>query len=121
MKKPIVEKIEKDLETVEDIIEALKRVPKDYTLHPLGQKCAIVVDHYFGCVYMDDPLTLDLDELIENAHNSAAGSADIDADGKVNIDENMLRTYQECHENIENMNMDRMQIENKFLQKKRGR
>lgn len=44
-----------DLETVEDMIQALMKVPKSYTLHPLGQKCAIAIDHYHQCVYLDDP------------------------------------------------------------------
>ena len=43
------------LETVNDMIEALLEVPKNYLLHPLGQKCAIAVDNYHKCVYLDDP------------------------------------------------------------------
>lgn len=43
------------LETVNDMIEALLEVPKNYLLHPLGQKCAIAIDNYHKCVYLDDP------------------------------------------------------------------
>ena len=32
---------ENNLETVNDMIGALLEVPKNYLLHPLGQKCAI--------------------------------------------------------------------------------
>ncbi len=46
---------ENNLETVNDMIEALLEVPKNYLLHPLGQKCAIAVDNYHKCVYLDDP------------------------------------------------------------------
>lgn len=55
MKKPLAELIEKDLETVEDVIEALMQVPKDYMLHPLGQKCQLGVDYYHECAYLEDP------------------------------------------------------------------
>lgn len=55
MKKPLAELIEKDLETVGDVIEALLQMPKGYTLHPLGQKCQLGVDHYHECVYLEDP------------------------------------------------------------------
>lgn len=44
-----------NLETINDMIEALLEVPKNYLLHPLGQKCAIAVDNYHKCVYLDDP------------------------------------------------------------------
>ena len=46
---------ENNLETVNDMIGALLEVPKNYLLHPLGQKCAIAVDNYHKCVYLDDP------------------------------------------------------------------
>lgn len=34
---------ENNLETVNDMIGALLEVPKNYLLHPLGQKCAIAL------------------------------------------------------------------------------
>ena len=46
---------ENSLETVNDMIEALLEVPKNYSLHPLGQKCAIAIDNYHKCIYLDDP------------------------------------------------------------------
>lgn len=55
MKKPLTELILKDLETVGDVIEALMQMPKGYTLHPLGQKCQLGVDHCHECVYLEDP------------------------------------------------------------------
>ena len=55
MKKEVLEIQDVELETVDDMINALMQVPKDYTLHPLGQKCKMAVDHYHKCVYLDDP------------------------------------------------------------------
>ncbi len=43
------------LETVEDMVTALLDVPKDYSLTPLGQQCAMMVNHKDECVYLDDP------------------------------------------------------------------
>ena len=59
MKKPIAELFEYDLETVEDMINALIKMPKDYTLHPLGQKCQLGVSHCHECVYLEDPNCID--------------------------------------------------------------
>lgn len=59
MKKPLVEFSDKTLNTVEDMIEALMDVPKGYTLHPLGQQCAVAIDHYNGCIYLDEPKIMD--------------------------------------------------------------
>lgn len=69
MKKPLTEKIEKELETVEDMIRALMQVPKGYTLHPLGQKCEMLVDHYNKCIYLDGPLIMD-DLIYETEENA---------------------------------------------------
>lgn len=55
MKKPLTELVEKDLETVQDVIEVLMQMPKGYTLHPLGQKCQLGVDYFHECVYLEDP------------------------------------------------------------------
>lgn len=54
MLKPLTETLEV-VETVEDVINVLLQLPKDYLLHPLGQKCQMGVDHIHECVYMDDP------------------------------------------------------------------
>lgn len=67
MKKPLVEKIDKDLETVEDMIEALMQTPKGYLLHPLGQKCEMLIDHAHRCVYLDDPDQIE--EFIDEAED----------------------------------------------------
>lgn len=54
MLKPLVEVVDDEMETVEDLIKVLLQIPKDYLLHPLGQKCRMGVDHVHNCVYMDD-------------------------------------------------------------------
>jgi hypothetical protein len=59
MTKTVAEIFQTDLETVEDMIKALLAMPKGYTLHPLGQKCAIGVDHIHECVYLDESSILE--------------------------------------------------------------
>lgn len=56
MKKPIYEILSNDIETVEDMIDALMIAPKEYKLHPMGNKCALAVDHIHECVYADDEM-----------------------------------------------------------------
>ena len=56
MKKPIYEILSNDIETVEDMIDALMIAPKGYKLHPMGNKCALVVDHIHECVYADEEM-----------------------------------------------------------------
>lgn len=60
------------LETVEDMISALMEVPKGYTLNPLGQQCAMSVDHYGKYIYLDDPNWIESfeDELKENIESN---------------------------------------------------
>lgn len=41
MKKPIYEILSNDIETVEEMIDALMIAPKGYKLHPMGNKCAL--------------------------------------------------------------------------------
>lgn len=60
MKQEIVEVKDYDLETVEDMIKALLQVPKGYTLHPLGQKCSLAVDHRYKCVYLDGATDIEI-------------------------------------------------------------
>lgn len=50
MKKPIYEILSYDIETVEDMIDALITAPKGDKLHPMGNKCALAVDHIHECV-----------------------------------------------------------------------
>lgn len=52
MKKPIYEILSNDIETVEEMIDALMIAPKGYKLHPMGNKCALAVDHIHECVYV---------------------------------------------------------------------
>lgn len=56
MKKPIYEILSNDIETVEEMIDALMIAPKGYKLHPMGNKCALAVDHIHECVYADDEM-----------------------------------------------------------------
>ena len=60
MKREAIEVIDCDLETVEDMIKALQQTPKGYTLHPLGQKCSLAVDHRNKCVYLDDETDIEI-------------------------------------------------------------
>ena len=41
MKKPIYEILSNDIETVEEMIDALMIAPKGYKLHPMGNKCVL--------------------------------------------------------------------------------
>lgn len=50
-----IEVLEASLDTVEDAVRELLFVPKDYLLHPLGQKCKIAVNNANKCVYLDKP------------------------------------------------------------------
>lgn len=72
MLKNSVEKIAVELETVEDMIRALMKMPAKYRLHPLGQKCEMGVDHTHECVYLDESTWLDtyIDEAKEEAEES---------------------------------------------------
>lgn len=89
MKKEIIEFKNFDLETVEDMINALMEVPKGYTLHPLGQKCAMAIDNYNECIYLDDPNWIEcLDEEFEEDIKENG-----DWDGEV--DDDKLVTYKE--------------------------
>lgn len=89
MKKPLTELIEKDLETVGDVIEALLSMPKGYTLHPLGQKCQLGVDHYHECVYLEDPNCIGeyTTEVIEEAKNMGEPT-------ELEVPDEKLATYQ---------------------------
>lgn len=89
MKIPVYEIKDCNLETVEDMINALMQVPKNYRLHPLGQKCAIAVDHYHECVYLDDPNWIDgyEDELKEDVEESM-----------IEVPDKKLETYNLCKE-----------------------
>lgn len=49
MEKPMYEILSNDIEMVEDMIDALMIVPKGYKLHPMGNKCALAVDHIHTC------------------------------------------------------------------------
>lgn len=89
MKKPLTELIERDLETVEDVINGLMQVPKRYTLHPLGQKCKLGVDHYHECVYLEDPNCIDeyTSELIEEVREMGEPT-------EIEVPDEKLETYQ---------------------------
>lgn len=50
-----IEVSEASLDTVEDVVRELLFVPKDYLLHPLGQKCKMAVNNANKCVYLDKP------------------------------------------------------------------
>lgn len=56
MEKPMYEILSNDIEMVEDMIDALMIVPKGYKLHPMGNKCALAVDHIHECVYADEEM-----------------------------------------------------------------
>lgn len=68
MEKEFYEIKDYDLETVEDMIRALLKVPKGYLLHPLGQKCKMAVNYSEKCVHLDEPNWIDgyKEELKEN-------------------------------------------------------
>jgi hypothetical protein len=75
MIRKIIELIPDDLETVEDMIVALLKAPKAYTLHPLGEKCQLAIDHLNGCVYLDNPDTVG---IISEEINDGNDTVDID-------------------------------------------
>ena len=56
MKKPIYVILSNDIETVKDIIETLMIAQKGSKLHPMGNKCALAVDHIHECVYADEEM-----------------------------------------------------------------
>lgn len=56
MEKPMYEILSNDIEMVEDMIDALMIAPKGYKLHPMGNKCALAVDHIHECVYADEEM-----------------------------------------------------------------
>lgn len=58
VKKPIYEILGNDIETVEDLIEALLIAPKGYKLHPMGIKYALAVDHIHEYVYSDEEMLM---------------------------------------------------------------
>ena len=54
MEKPMYEILSNDIEMVEDMIDALMIAPKGDKLYPMGNKCALAVDHIHECVYADE-------------------------------------------------------------------
>ena len=52
MEKPMYEILSNDIEMVEDMIDALMIAPKGDKLYPMGNKCALAVDHIHECVLM---------------------------------------------------------------------
>lgn len=89
MKKPITEQFDYDLETVEDAINALMRMPKGYTLHPLGQKCQLGLDHRYECVYLEDPNLIG--EYTYDAMEEAKNCGD---PVEIDVSDEKLKTYQ---------------------------
>lgn len=76
------------LETVEDMISALMETPKGYTLNPLGQQCAMSINHYQKSVHLDDP------NWIESFENEL--KEDIEANGdsfEFDVKDSELETY----------------------------
>ena len=88
MKKKYYELKDCNLETVEDMIKALMKVPKGYLLHPLGQKCAMAVNNYHKCIQLDDPCWVEgyEDELKEEI--LANGD-----DTEIEVEDSKLQTY----------------------------
>lgn len=66
--------------TIEDMIKGLLEVPKDYFFHPLGQQCAMAIDHYHKCIYLDTPDWIDEYEyeLVEEMKLDKNDTAKID-------------------------------------------
>ena len=56
MEKPMYEILSNDIEMVEDMIDALMIAPKGDKLYPMGNKCALAVDHIHECVYADEEM-----------------------------------------------------------------
>lgn len=89
MKKPITEQFDYDLKTVEDVIKALMKMPKDYTLNPLGQKCQLGLDHRYECVYLED-----LDLIGEYTHNAIEEAKEYGDPVEIDVPDEKLKTYQ---------------------------
>lgn len=89
MKKLIAEQFGYDLETVEDVIKVLMKMPKGYTLHPLGQKCQLGLDHRYECVYLEDPNLLG-----EYTYNAIEEAKDCGYPVEIDVPDEKLETYQ---------------------------
>lgn len=87
MKKPLSEVL-KVTDTVEDLIKVLMTVPKNYTLHPLGQQCIIGVDYVHECIYADDPNCIGeyTYDVIEEAKENGEPT-------EIEVSEESLETY----------------------------
>ena len=78
MKKRFFEVKETLVGTVEDLINALMEVPKGYTVHPMGKEFSVAIDHYNGCICVDDPKWIEDREyeLKEDIKDSGDGPED---------------------------------------------
>lgn len=86
MKRKAYEVIAKELNTVEDMINALLDMPKGYTLHPLGTPCAMAVDHGAECVYLDEEDWIDEEGWCDYAD-------DYDEIEEIEVDKGKLEKY----------------------------
>lgn len=89
MIKPLAENLNMDLETVEDIIKVLLTAPKEFMLHPLGQKCQIGIDYVHECVYMDEPALIG-----EYSYELIHDAKEIGDPVEIDIPDEKLATYQ---------------------------
>lgn len=84
----MVEIKEKEIETVEDMINALLQVPKSYKIHPMGINCKMAVNHYNQCIYLDDPRWID--EIEYDVRENIKYNGD---EFEMKINKDMLETY----------------------------
>ena len=89
MLKPITELFDDDLETVEDLINVLMRIPKEYIIHPLRQKYQMGINHVNGCIYLGDPNCISgyTHEVMEDAEKVGAPT-------EIDVPDEKLATYQ---------------------------
>ena len=88
MKKPYLEIKDYNLETVEDLINALMQVPKGYLLHPCGKECSIAVDNYNHYVILDESMFIN--DYKYELENDIKNNGD---DIEVEVEDDALQTY----------------------------
>lgn len=83
MKIEAYEKKDVLLETVEDMIIALLETPKAYRLNPLGQQCAMAINHYDKSILLDSVnWLLEYENEIIEEIKADTGSFELDVNAK---------------------------------------